>query len=269
MRKDAENTLDTQEASWGGRLARFLKVTFGGDQARDQRDASRKEYAEVEKAVYSALYNEYGEGVAKSVFRKVVDHDAGVERTHSDYPITSRQVREMVKLAERQVDHELRLTRADLEALALTGDSELRGSEGGGLIARKGRERTDHELNYRSGKQAVLRALTDAYGSEVARHAFAHGGGRLNADGEIESRRDEPLRGSQIRKMLDYAEVLVSRFETRNLQVREPSQRDLATRDLPNVIDARVTEAATSRMDPVHPGGSGHPRGEAMASRQS
>ena len=37
---------------------------------------------------------------------------------------------------------------------------------------------------------------------------------------------------------------MVSRFETRNLQVRDPSQRDLSTRDLPNVIDARVTDAA-------------------------
>jgi hypothetical protein len=121
---------------------------------------------------------------------------------------------------------DLDLSLSDLNHLARLGDVELRAPDRdggrrieqgqgwcGGRLMRNLRvglgdeDRTGKRDSYMAVKQAVLKALEDEYGAEVAKRAFVAGAGRIGERGEVESSADHPLTGRHIRKMLEHAET--------------------------------------------------------------
>ncbi|MFO1058406.1 MAG: hypothetical protein U1E53_15745 [Dongiaceae bacterium] len=150
--------------------------------------------------------------------------------------------------ALREVDRELAARpptlRQQLEGLAGSGDRELIGGPDGvttkagslgGRIARNlkiafGPEGArEGRTEYSGAKNWVLNALKQVYGPELAERAFLAGAGRAREGGGIESSRDHPLTGAQVRRMLEHAEAEVSRYD-RSGAPRHASPEDWARR---------------------------------------
>jgi hypothetical protein len=98
--EDEQATIQAGERTFGGRVARNLKIGL----LNEDRTAKREQYREAKDAVLAALKREYGEAIGLKAFRAGVGRarDGGGWETSVDHPLTGRQIERMLSVADRE-----------------------------------------------------------------------------------------------------------------------------------------------------------------------
>jgi hypothetical protein len=94
---DDQGLLRNKEGSWGGRLARNIKIATG-----EARGAKQASYRQAKEHVLESLINLYGKEIGHKAFRAGVGRaraDGGWE-TSANHPLTGRHVKRMLDAAE-------------------------------------------------------------------------------------------------------------------------------------------------------------------------
>lgn len=151
----------------------------------------------------------------------------------------------------------LNLTLEDLRGYALRTDHELRATGGDGnrgielregswggravrnLKIRLGEDRSTKQAGNREVKQAVWKALSAAYGPEIAKRAFVAGAGHLDQFRDVKSSSNHPLSGRHIEKMLEAAEREAAKGFVQELKDRLGTPNDAGGVSRPQRYDGQ------------------------------
>ena len=128
--QDGQNVIASNEGSFGGRLARSLKIaTDWGGRATDR--TKQTQYDDAANAVFKSLANTYGKDIALTAFKAGIGHETNGKWDHSwNRPITGRHIQKMLSAAEKELkaNNEFRVTEGPWDAFRdRSGDTVTRG----------------------------------------------------------------------------------------------------------------------------------------------